>query len=73
MARHEKDIDASGAQPLSAEQVRALLGPAAGGDTRRAEAAACFLAGAEGWEQAAELLGGTFANCRAGLMSEKSE
>ena len=61
MARYETDLDAAKAEPLSVAQVLALLDPAGIGGSARTEAVARFLAGAEGWEEAAGKLGGAFA------------
>jgi hypothetical protein len=63
VARYEKDLDALGAEPLSVPQVLALLEPTHGDGSARTAAVARFLAGAEGWEEAAAKLGGAFADC----------
>jgi hypothetical protein len=63
VARYEKDLDALGAEPLSVPQVLARLDPTHGDGSARTAAVARFLAGAEGWEEAAAKLGGAFANC----------
>ena len=73
MALHDKDFDASAAVPLSVTQLRALIGPPASSDPRRADAVACFLAGAEGWEQAAKQLDGAFAKNPPRLTDEQSQ
>ena len=73
MARYEKDLDASAANPLSVPQLLALLDPAANGGSERTDAVARFLAGAEGWEQAAKQLGGAFAHCEPRLIDDQSQ
>ena len=73
MARFESDLDASAAGPLSLTQLLELLGPANGDEASRRQAVACFLAGAEGWEEALRTLGGAFAEGEAGLKDGQAE
>ncbi|MEO7635140.1 MAG: hypothetical protein ABIS38_05780 [Sphingomicrobium sp.] len=73
MARYETDFGAAAPEPLSLTQLLELLGPAAAGDTARKDAIACFLAGAEGWEQALQRLRGAFADDATGLSGEQAE
>ena len=73
MARYESNFGASASEPLSLTHLLELLGPAAGDDTARNDAVACFLAGAEGWEQALQRLRGAFAEGATGLSDEKAE
>jgi hypothetical protein len=72
VARYDKNMDASAAQPLSVPQLLALLDQPARGGCERTDAVACFLAGAEGWEQAAQQLGGAFAEFEPGLTDAQS-
>jgi len=72
VARYDKDLDARGAQPLSVPHMLALLDPAGNAGSARTEAVARFLAGAEGWEEAAEQLGGAFADCDPGSGDDQS-
>jgi len=52
----------------------ALLGNAAEGDPRsREHAIACYLSGADGWDEAVKRLGGTFADRAAGLRERKAD
>ena len=73
VARYERDFGACAPEPLSLTQLLELLGPAAADDTARNEAIACFLAGAEGWEQALQRLRGAFAAGATGLSDGKAE
>ncbi len=63
MARYDKNLEADAARPLSVPQLLELLDQQPCGGSQRTDAVACFLAGAEGWEQAAEQLGGAFSDC----------
>jgi hypothetical protein len=71
VARYDKNIDASAAQPLSVRQLHELLDQSAAGSSERTDAVACFVAGAEGWEQAVRQLGGAFAQCEPGLFDDQ--
>ena len=73
MARYERDFGASAPEPLSLTQLLELLGPAAASDTARKDAIACFLAGAEGWEQALQRLRGAFAEGASGTSDGQTE
>ena len=73
VARYERDIAGSARGPLSLAQLAELLGPAAGSDAERKDAVACFLAGAEGWEEALRQLRGAFANEERGLTDGQAE
>ena len=73
MARYDKNMDASAAEPLSVPQLLELLDQPAPDGSERTDAVACFLAGAEGWEQAARQLGGAFAECKPESIDEKSQ
>ena len=74
MARHEGDFRAEAPEPLSLNELLALLGNAAEGDERsREDAIACYLSGSEGWREAMKLLGGTFAEAAAELKERKAD
>ena len=73
MARFERDLGAAAAEPLSLTQLLELLGPAGGDEATRKQAVACFLAGAEGWEEALRSLGGAFAEGEARLRDDQAE
>ncbi|MFL6765963.1 MAG: hypothetical protein ACJ8FO_12285 [Sphingomicrobium sp.] len=74
MARHEGDIGAEAHKPLSVDELLALLGNAAEGESRsREDAIACYLSGEEGWREALRLLGGTFAEGASGLSERKAD
>ncbi len=73
MARFERDFRSEAEEPLSLNELLALLGPEATGDRSREDAIACYLAGAEGWRDAMRLLGGTFASEEAGLKERKAD
>ena len=63
MARHEPKIQAASQGPLSLKELLALIGDAkAEGARERHEAIACYLSGSEGWDEAVQRLGGTFAS-----------
>ena len=73
MARYEKNMEASAAEPLSVPQLLALLDQPASSGSARSDAVARFLAGAQGWEEAAQQLGGAFSECKPGLIDDQSE
>lgn len=74
MARHESDFGAKAQEPLSLNELLALLGDAAESSGRsREDAIACYLSGGEGWREAVKLLGGTFAKGAAGLKERKAD
>ena len=63
MARHEPKIRAASTEALSLKELLALIGDAkAEGARERHEAIACYLSGSEGWDEAVQRLGGTFAS-----------
>ena len=63
MARHEPKIQAASTEALSLKKLLALIGDAkAEGARERHEAIACYLSGSEGWDEAVQRLGGTFAS-----------
>ena len=61
MARHDGEIRSRGSVPLSVPELLRLLGSDAEITASSREAIACYLAGGEGWREAAKLLDGTFA------------
>ena len=72
MARHEGDFRAEAQEPLSLNELIALLGNCADVDERsREDAIACYLSGSDGWREAVKLLAGTFADGTAGLRQRK--
>jgi hypothetical protein len=74
LARHEGDFRAEAQEPLSLNELLALLGDAAERDGRsREDAIACYLSGSDGWREAVKLLGGTFAQGEAGLRERKAD
>ena len=73
MARYERNFRSETEEPLSLNELLALLGPDAAGDRSREDAIACYLSGAEGWRDAMRLLGGTFAGEKAGLKERKAD
>jgi hypothetical protein len=74
LARHESDFRASAHEPLSLNDLLAMLGDKGRGEERsREDAIACFLSGSEGWDEAVKLLGGTFAQAATGLKERKED
>ena len=73
MARHEPKIRAASTEALSLKELLALIGDAkAEGARERHEAIACYLSGSEGWDEAVQRLGGTFASEETGLKDRKA-
>ena len=74
MARHEGDFRATAQEPLSLDELLALLGDAAEREGRsREDAIACYLSGDDGWREAVKLLGGTFAQEERRLRERKAD
>ena len=74
MARYEGDFRASAHEPLSLNELLALLGDkGVGAERSREDAIACYLSASEGWDEAVKLLGGTFAQGAAGLKERKED
>jgi len=74
LARHESDFRAGAQEPLSLDELLALLGNAAEGEGRsREDAIACYLSGGDGWREAVKRLGGTFAEGTTGLSERKGD
>ena len=74
MARHEGDFRLSSEEPLSLNELLALLAESGeGGRTSREDAIACYLSGGEGWREAVKMLGGAFAERAAELKERKDD
>jgi type IV secretory pathway VirJ component len=74
LARHEGDFRSKARQPLSMNDLLALLGDAAEREGRsREDAIACYLSGDEGWREAVKLLGGAFAEGEARLRERQED
>ena len=74
MARHERDFRTGAEEPLSLDELLALLGSGADGDGRsREDAIACYLSAGEGWREAMKRLGGAFAEGAAELKGRKAD
>jgi hypothetical protein len=74
LARHERDFRTGAEEPLSLDELLALLGSGADGDGRsREDAIACYLSAGEGWREAMKRLGGAFAEGAAELKGRKAD
>ena len=73
MARHERDFRTGAEEPLSLDELLALLGGADGDERSREDAIACYLSAGEGWREAMKRLGGAFAEGTAGLKDRKAD
>ena len=73
LARHEGSFRANVDEPLSLNDLAALLGAADKDALSREAAIACALSASEGWEEAVKRLGGAFAEDAAGLKERKGE
>ena len=74
MARHDGDFRGNAEEPLSLNELLALLGSAAESEGQsREDAIACYLSAGDGWREAMKLLGGTFAEGAAGLRDHKDD
>ena len=74
MARYEGDLRATAQEPLSLNELLALLdGKESAPGRSREDAIACYLSGGEGWNEAVKLLGGTFGHASAGLKERKED
>jgi hypothetical protein len=71
LARYEKDFRESAEEPLSMNELLALLGNEAGSAGSREDAIACYLSGSEGWRDAMKRLGGAFAEEATWLKNDK--
>ena len=74
MARHEGGFRPTAEEPLSLDELLALLdGEGHHSSRARHEAIACFLSAGEGWREAVKKLGGAFAEEEAGLRERKAD
>jgi hypothetical protein len=74
LARHEGDFRSKEQEPLSLNELLALLGDGAeDGGRSRDDAIACYLSGSDGWREAVKLLRGTFAEEAAELRERKAD
>jgi hypothetical protein len=74
LARHEGSFRANVDEPLSLQDLAAVLGTAdEDAATSREDAIACALSASDGWEEAVKRLGGAFAEDAAGLKERKGE
>jgi len=74
LARHEGDFRSGTLEPLSLDELLALLGRGAGGEqSSRDDAIACYLSAGEGWREAMERLGGAFAEGVSELRERKGD
>jgi hypothetical protein len=74
LARHEGSFRQTAEEPLSLDQLIALIGTSAAGNPRsREDAIACALSAGEGWQEAVKRLGGAFAEEAARLRERKGE
>jgi hypothetical protein len=74
LARHEGDFRTTAEEPLSIDELLALLS-AEGEDGARArqDAIACYLSAGDGWREAMKQLGGAFAELGSGLKESKTD
>jgi hypothetical protein len=73
LARHERDFRTGAEEPLSLDELLALLGGADGDMPTREDAIACYLSAGEGWREAMKRLGGAFAEGAAELKGRKAD
>ena len=74
LARHEPHLRSSAEGPLSLNELLALLGDSrVEGLRERQEAIACYLSASEGWSEAVQRLGGTFAAEATRLKDRKTD
>ncbi len=74
MARHEGNFRGIAEEPLSLNELLALLGNAGDGEPRsREDMIARALSAEEGWQEAVKCLGGAFAEEEAKLRERKDE
>ena len=74
MARHEGNFRESAREPLSVDELFALLAKFEKDEgLSREDAIACALSASEGWQDAVKRLGGAFASAAAGLSERKDE
>jgi phosphomannomutase len=74
LARHEGSFRGTAEEPLSLNELLALLASIEESDVgSRNDAIACALSASEGWEKAVRLLGGAFAEESPGLKGHKDD
>jgi hypothetical protein len=74
LARHEGNFRTDAEEPLSLDDLLALLASNEESDAGvRNDAIACALSASEGWQEAVRRLGGAFAEQAAGLRQNKDE
>ena len=73
MARHEGNFRVGAEEPLSLDDLFALLREVEGDDRARNDAIACALSASEGWQEAVRRLRGAFAEEASGLRERKDE
>jgi hypothetical protein len=74
LARHEGDFRSTAEEPLSFDELLAVLGRDEKGEARsREDAIACALSASEGWQEAVKRLRGAFAEEAARLRERKAE
>ena len=74
MARHEGNFRAGAEEPLSLDDLVALLAKfEEDNGLSREDAIACALSASEGWQEAVKQLGGAFASDASGLNERKDE
>jgi hypothetical protein len=72
--RFERDFDTADKKPLGRADHARLIAERHKADERsREDAIACYLAAAEGWDEAREQLGGAFAEELPGLRESKRD
>ena len=74
MARHEGNFRSGAKEPLSVDELFALLAKFEKDEgLSREDAIACALSASEGWQEAVKRLGGAFASDAPGLRERKGE
>jgi hypothetical protein len=74
LARHEGNFRSAAEEPLSLDELIALLSSMAEGDPHaRNDAIACALSASEGWQEAVRRLRGAFADEGPGLRARKDD
>ena len=73
LARHEGEFRKFAEEPLSLNELLALLGEAGHDPQSRSNAIACYLSGSDGWREAVKQLGGAFADDATGLRERKAD
>ncbi len=72
--RYERDFETADKKPLGRDDLTRLIRQRESADRRtREDAIACYLAAADGWDEAKEQLGGAFAEQPPGLRESKRD